>query len=90
MDTTSRADQRPWPEAAGGAIMGALLAMTIAFVPGLSVLIERPETAPWVLVAGAVIGAALSYRVAGRSMRRILAAERTVETSQKEAERRAA
>lgn len=70
--------------------MGALLAMTVAFVPGLSVLIERPETAPWVLVVGALVGAALSYRIAGRSMRRIVAAERTVEASRREAERRAA
>lgn len=59
--------ERPWPEAAAGAVIGMMLAMSIAFVPGLSRLFDNTGTTVAVLAAGALIGAAVSWWMAGRS-----------------------
>ena len=84
--------QRPWPEALAGAILGVLSSLFIAFLPAVSRFIEDPATAPLVVLTGALVGALASWRIAGRSMRKIVRAEEIVERSRRGAhpERRAA
>lgn len=77
----------PWPEALAGGVMGCLIALGLAFVPGLSRLVEQPSTAPFVLLVGALIGAALSWWAAARSMRKIVSAEQVVSGSSRDGER---
>ena len=59
---------RPWPEALAGAILGFQITLALALVPALGRLIESPATAPIVLAIGTVIGAIVSWWIAGRSI----------------------
>jgi hypothetical protein len=59
--------ERPWPEALAGAVIGLMLAMGIAFIPEASRLFDTLGTTVVVLAAGALIGAAVSWWMAGRS-----------------------
>jgi hypothetical protein len=70
--------QRPWPEAIGGAIIGLMLAMGIAFIPALSRLFDSTGGILAVLAVGALVGALTSWWIAGRSIRKIVQAEEVV------------
>jgi membrane protein YqaA with SNARE-associated domain len=59
---------RPWPEALAGAILGFQITLALALVPVIGRLIESPATAPIILAIGAVLGAIVSWWIAGRSM----------------------
>ncbi len=69
--------RQPWPEALAGAVMGTLGIIGLAFTPAAR-LIEQGATAPFVLLAGAIAGAVLSWWAASRRMRTIVRAEETV------------
>jgi predicted membrane protein len=59
----------PLPEAIAGAVIGFQLALVLALVPGLARYVEDPLIAPFILALGAVLGATVSWLVAGRSIR---------------------
>jgi predicted membrane protein len=68
MKRTAVTHERPWPEAIAGAVIGFQLALVLALVPGLTRYVEDPLIAPFILACGAVLGAAMSWLVAGRSI----------------------
>ena len=59
---------RPWPEAIGGAIFGMQVGIGLALVPAINPYVQNLSTAPIVLGITALLGAIVSWWIAGRSM----------------------
>jgi hypothetical protein len=60
---------RPIPEAIAGAVMGFQVTLAIAFVKPMAYLVEDMAVAPFVLGAGALLGAIVSWFIATRALR---------------------
>jgi hypothetical protein len=81
---------RPWPEAAAGALIGAVLAACLALINTFEPLLQSPTTTIAVLGVGALVGAVASWFIAMPSMRAMARAEERVAEVTEEALRRAA